>query len=96
MWLLENGEYTEFTVIESRFEGKALRTVESILENQRSIIKSAAKDNLQAQIELAKHIENIVSGKDRGDVQVKNIRSARKREQTEHHRDYMEEAVKHD
>lgn len=96
VWLLEDGEYTEFTVIESRFEGKDLRAVESILENQRSIVRSAEKDNLQAQIELAKHIENIVSGKDRGDVQVKNIRSARKREQTEHHRDYMEEAVKHD
>ena len=51
-------------------------------------------DNLQAQINLAQHIEAIAgSGAGRGDVHMKNIRSTRRREQTKHHRDYMKEGM---
>ena len=52
------------------------------------------RDNLQAQINLAQHIEAIAgSGAGRGDVHMKNIRSTRRREQTKHHRDYMKEGM---
>ena len=94
VWLLEDGTYTEFTVIESRFEGKDLTAVQELQESQRAITRGAARDNLQAQINLAQHIEAIVgSGAGRGDVHMKNIRSTRKREQTKNHRDYMKEGT---
>ena len=92
VWVLEDGTYTEFTVIESRFEGKDLTAVQELQTSQRDIAKGAARDNLQAQINLAQHIEAIAgSGAGRGDVHMKNIRSTRRREQTKNHREYMKE-----
>ena len=94
VWLLEEGAYTEFTIIESRFEGKDLTAVQELQASQRTIVKSSTRDNLQAQINLAQHIETIACGVGgQADVQMKNIRSNRKREQTKHHRDYMKEGT---
>jgi len=94
VWVLEDGTYTEFTIIESRFEGKDLTAVQELQESQRSIARGAARDNLQAQINLAQHIESIASsGVGRGDVHMKNIRNTRRREQSKHHRDYMKEGT---
>lgn len=93
VWLLENGIYAKFTIIESRFEGKDLIAVQSLQTAQRSITKGANKDNLQAQIKLARHIETIAGNVgDSIDVRIKNIRDIRKREQSKHQRDYMKGA----
>jgi putative transposase len=93
VWLLENGIYTRFTIIESRFEGKDLIAVQSLQTARRSITKGANQDNLQAQINLARHIETIAGNVgDSIDVSIKNIRDNRKREQSKHHRDYMKGA----
>ena len=93
VWLLENGIYTQFTIIESRFEGKDLIAVQDLQTVQRSITKGAKQDNLQAQIHLARHIEIIAESiGSSADVSIKNIRDNRKREQHKHHRDYMEGA----
>ena len=97
VWLLENGSYVEFVLIESRYKGKDLTEVQELQNGQKTIIKSAEKDNLQAQIDLAQHIETIagsVSG--HMDVRMKNIRSTRKKEQNRCHQDYMKEERKHD
>ena len=92
VWVLEDGKYTEFTIIESRFESKDLTEVQKLQSSQRTIVKASERDNLQAQISLAQHIEAIADGTSgRVNVHMKNIRSTRKREQTKHHRDYMRE-----
>lgn len=94
VWVLEDSSYIEFTIIESRFEGKDLTAVQELQTSQRTIAKGAVRDNLQAQINLAQHIEAIAgSGAGRGDVHMKNIRSIRRREQIKHHRDYMKEGT---
>ncbi len=93
VWLLANGIYAKFTIIESRFEGKDLITVHDLQTAQRSITKGANQDNLQAQIHLARHIEIIAgSARSSADVSVKNIRDNRKCEQHKRHRNYMEGA----
>lgn len=93
IWLLEKGIYTEFTIIESRFEGKDLTSVQSLQTAQRTITRGAEQDNLQAQIDLARHIETIAGGvRGSNDVSIKNIRDTRKREQSKHRRDYMKGA----
>ena len=97
VWLLEDGGYTEFTIIESRYQGKDLTAVQELQDSQRTITKGAARDNLQAQINLAQHIETIAgNGAGRGDVHMKNIRNTRRREQTKNHRDYMKEGTSHE
>lgn len=59
VWVLEDGVYTEFMIIESRFVGKDLTTVQDLQAAKKTIVKGAARDNLQAQINLAGHIEAI-------------------------------------
>ena len=97
VWLIENGVYTEFILIESRFKGKDLTEVQEIQNNQRTIAKGVEKENLQAQIDLARHIETIAgSVGGHKDVRIKDIRSTRKREQNRHHQDYMKEGMYHE
>lgn len=97
VWLLEKGEYTEFVVIESRFEGKDLTSVQEIQISQKTILKTETRENLQAQINLAQHIETIAnSSEDHTDVHMKNIRSTRKREQSKNHKDYMKGEMSHE
>ena len=97
VWVIENGSYVEFMLIESRFKGKDLTEVQEIQDNQRTITRSATRDNLQAQIDLAQHIEAIAGSVGiHKDVHMKNIRNTRKREQMKYHRDYVKEGKSHD
>ena len=99
VWVIENGLYVEFILIESRFKGKDLVEIQEIQTSQRDIIKSAARDNLQAQINLAQHIEAIAGSACKAsghmDVHMKNIRNTRKKEQSRCHQDYMKEGSFH-
>lgn len=47
-------------LIESRYIGKELSEVETLQESQKRLIKAAASDNLQAQIDLANFIEMLI------------------------------------
>lgn len=90
VWLLENGVYTEFTIIESRYEGLDLTTVQSLQMAQKAVKQGAERDNLQAQIDLARHIEAIAGCVSRsGGISIENIRNTRKIEQNKRHRDFM-------
>lgn len=97
VWVIEDGSYVEFILIESRFEGKDLTTVKELQDSQKIIVKGAEKDNLQARINLAQHIEAIAGsvGTDK-DVHMKNIRNTRKREQGRCHQDFMKEGRNND
>ena len=90
VWLLDNGAYTEFTIIESRFKDKDLIAVQSLQMNKKSLTRGVKQDNLQAQINLMRHIEAIAGNvKSSTNVNLQNIRDTRKREQHKHHRNYM-------
>lgn len=90
VWVIENGVYTEFTVIGSRYENKELAEVIEIRTGQRLLTKSAEKENLQAQISLARHIEAIADNSSHcTDVHLDSIRNTRRKEQYRLHRDYM-------
>lgn len=94
VWVLDKGDYTAFELIESRFQGKSLTDVQSLQDCQKAIVKEAFSENLQAQINLAEHIETIAHNLcDSSDVHMKNIRNTRKREQRKRHVDYLKEGV---
>lgn len=96
VWVLKDGIYTEFSLIETRYCGKSLDTVVTLQASQKSILKNMENDNLQAQITLARHIEAIASSGGNGiDVHMKNIRGTRQKEQIIHHQDYMKGDVTH-
>lgn len=92
VWLLENGTFQPFELIESRFDGKTLEDVEELKAGCNEIIKNAASENLQARIDLAKHIQDISgrAGKSE-DTKIKNVRTTRRREQRKRHMDFVKE-----
>ena len=89
VWLIEDGSYTRFELIENRFAGKRLTAVQAMQTAQKAIIKDAAQENLQAKIDLADHICTIASAAgSSGKTQVKSVRENRKRAQRKSHVDY--------
>ena len=91
VWLLDNGQYVPFVLIESRFNGKSLAAVQTMQKARKQTVNAAAADNLQAQIDLAEHIQVIASRGKQTDVGIKNIRNTRKREQARTHIDFVKE-----
>ena len=93
IWLLDNGQYVPFALIESRYNGKSLAAVQTMQKARKQTVNAAAADNLQAQINLAEHIQVITSQRKQTDVGIKNIRSTRKREQARTHIDFVKEGT---
>ena len=92
VWLCEKGTFTPFELIESRFAGKSIAAVQQMNDMQREITKAASIDVLQAQIDLADHIQTIARSKTHfEDTKIKDIRKTRKREQQRTHRNYIDE-----
>lgn len=90
VWLVENGSYARFELVELRFNGKELRSTQAMQAAQRAIIKSATHENLQAKIDLAEHICTIASTANSSkNTQIKSVRENRKRAQRKAHTDYM-------
>lgn len=94
VWLIESGEFIRFELIESRFKGKDLVSVQSFHNDKKQFINSFNEKNLQAQIELAEHIQTIASAAAKnGNTSVKEIRIHRQKEQSVTHRDFVKEGV---
>lgn len=97
VWLIENGSYSPFTLIERRFDGKGTQNVELILAAQKAAVKATARANTQAKIDLAKHIAVVAeTAVSQGDTQIKGIRDNRKREQRKTHIDYVKAGADND
>lgn len=94
VWLFENGVYTPFELIESRFDGKSILNVERMKSQNRIIVKDAAADNMQAKIDLLKHISIVAdTATNQGNTSIKGIRDNRKREQIKTHIDYIKDGA---
>lgn len=90
VWLMENGSYIPFELIESRYHKKNLSDVETLKKEQKELIKAFTSDRTQAQVDLAKYIETIASSvASHEDVSIKAIRNTRQKEQSKAHVDYM-------
>ena len=94
VWLIENGSYIRFELIESRYRNKNLEEVESIKTGQKAVVKAFAQEQTQAQIDLVNHIEMIAFTTDyRGQTKIKGIRENRQKEQIKTHKDYVKVGV---
>lgn len=89
VWLREkNGSFIEFSLIQSQFANASLSTIQEIQQKQKQLIQSALEDSYQAKIELMSFIDS-VSTKEKvsSDIQLKDIRAARKSERKKNHID---------
>ena len=92
VWLVENGKYIRFELIDTRFQDKTLDNAADIKKKQRQIAEIANKYKIQAEIELVDHIEVISqTASSRDDVSLKNIRKTRKKEQNKLRIDHVKE-----
>ncbi|RXE59637.1 Mu transposase C-terminal domain-containing protein [Acetivibrio mesophilus] len=93
VWILENGTYIRFELIDSRFRDKPLDVVMGIKKKQRLIVGIANKDRVQAEMELATHIEVISRNITKNNkVNIKSIRETRRKELDKLHLDHVKEA----
>lgn len=97
IWLLEDGVYTEFELVEGRFRGHAIEDVRAIEAEQKKLICSVREANTQAQIDLLNAIDVIAaSASKRTDTHIQNIRSTRKKERNKAHMDYMRDGERYE
>ena len=92
-WVIENGTFIPFTLIERRFAQKSLNEAKDLQKARKNNVNAAAAKNLQAQLDLAEHIQVITSHCNHTDVDLKNIRSTRKKERVRTHIDYTKEVI---
>ena len=80
VWLLEKGEYIEFTIIEKYLRGKTLDEVETIKVNKNKVLSGSKIKSVKSKIEIQNVLEELVESLDGSVVDVKNVRKNRKNE----------------
>ena len=86
VWLFEDGIYRRFMLAERRFSGSNFSEVDLLKSAQKSHKNALRCTNLQAQIDLARHIETIANAHPRNEnTNIKQIRQTRKHEQRKTH-----------
>lgn len=89
VWLLENGDYTPFELIESRFADLTLEQVSEVKQQTTNLLRDEKERSLLAEVELMKSLESIVSNcgsKKRSTAELRNIRDNRIKEAERTHR----------
>ena len=89
VWVLENGSYIAFELIEVRFGNMDLEKVRILKGKQRGLVKEKIKNRTQAEIELAKNIGLIVEQseiRNQESPSIKNIRANRSKEPQRTHK----------
>jgi len=98
VYLVRDGGFIEFRLIESRFSGKSFDEIKEMQAGQKSMVNGAVRNNLQGRVELAAHIEKIVGNGGNGghgrEPGLKGVRTARERAKEEGHKDFIEEVEK--
>ena len=94
VWLIENGIYIRFEMIESRYKEKSASQIEQIRSKQKEIIKAEEKNKTQAEINLINHILTVADKcNTKEDTSIKNIRINRQREKTSRHKNFVREVA---
>ena len=93
VWLIENGLYIPFELIESVYLNKSLSDVQALQDKQKSLIKENRAVTLQAKIDLANQLEVISNSALNGNGDIKGIRRTRQKERIKTHIDYIKDGV---
>lgn len=91
VWLINNGEYIKFVLIESRFQNKNFKEIEEMKSIKKDIIRSVASEDLQARIGLGAYIETIANNSNRSNSNLQDIENNKIKEKQKIHKNYTEE-----
>ncbi len=90
VWLIEDGKYVPFNLIESRFKDKNLSRVNEMQTTRKALMKEEEQATTQSEIELIEKINTIVNvAKRDNNENIKSIRATRSREVKSSHKDIM-------
>lgn len=89
VWLVDKGNFIEFELIENRYRSKKFSEIETMQTQKKEIIKSVQEYNTQAKINLASHIEAIVSNVGSSNGELTAIPQNYEREKIKAHMDIM-------
>lgn len=89
VWLVDKGNFIEFELIENRYRSKKFSEIETMQTQKKEIIKSVQENNTQAKINLASHIEAIVSNVGSSNGELTAIPQNYEREKIKAHMDIM-------
>lgn len=93
VWLVDKGNFVEFELIESRYRSKKFTEIETMQTQKKEIIKSVQENNTQARINLASHIEAIVSSVGSSNGELAAILQSYEKEKIKAHVDIMKVGV---
>lgn len=91
VWLIENGNYIKFDLIESRYKDKNFEEIKEMEASKKDIIRSATSDDLQARISLGTYIETIANNSNRSNSNLQNIGNNKIKEKQKSHKNNIEE-----
>ena len=81
IWLIENGDYIEFELIERSLQDKTFEEVGVIKVNKKKVINEAQIIKCKSSIEIQKLLDDLVDSFDKDVcVDIKNVRKNRKKE----------------
>lgn len=95
VWLLENGSYIPFELIESRYMDRNVEQVWDMKQSQKSMIKEEKVRSMQEEITLQRVID-VIANKEVEKGNLKHIRSTREREKKRTHKDFVGEVMVHE
>ena len=93
VWLVDKGNFIEFELIENRYRSKKFSEIETMQTQKKEIIKSVQENNTQAKINLASHIEAIVSNVGSSNGELAAISQNYEKEKIKAHIDIMKVGV---
>ena len=97
VWVIENGFFTIFDLIETRYEGKSLQEVQTLKKEQKVIVAENEETTLQGKIDLIHHIEPIAEvGSIKTNADLTQIRTNRQKEKQKHHKNHLKGAKDND
>lgn len=93
VWLIENGTYIPFDLIESRYKNKDVEKVLDIKKAQKQLVKDERRRSMQDEIMLHKAIDVIANKGVEGEGNIKHIRTTREKEKSRKHKDFVNEVM---
>ena len=94
VWIIENGEYICFNLIENHFKGKNLQMVETMKEEQKYLVQKEKQSKLQAEIDLISSIKTITDLSLKEKVSLKGLQKNKEKEKKATHKNHLKEAKK--
>ena len=92
IWLIENGNYIKFYLIEQRYTDKQLIEMELIENERKKIINEALDEDEQFKIDFARSLQTITSNINKPQkINTKHTVSTKNKSKKECHINYMEE-----